>query len=407
LYLIIQIRFLLSSSKTNYFGILLKQFLTHWQQISIISVLDFSWTPDFKSYFNIQSFISFISDDLFNIECFALNINGNSYLKNVTLIIILPIIMCSIFSIILLIEQIFYIISSKPSMDFKRIPGDLATCLIVIAFILFPEITRKCFSLLNCMDIDDSGTKKLLRFSPDIECWTDYHYFYILTLALPGFFIWGILYPSATFIILYRYKFPTKQIIKDSKIQEDSQKDSKIQEDSQKDQPSQHTIKSTKETTKYGKRFMDSHSGKESKIEVFLKFIYKGYREECYYWEYVLFIKKIILIFIGSFTDFFPNESKATILLALICIFLLLQVRIQPYENPYLNQIEFFSLFVTFLTANFGLLLYSEDFKSISAVMLAIMILIHVSFICFWTYVFIVFRRKSSRMRREKSQKNE
>jgi hypothetical protein len=263
---------------------------------------------------------------------------------------------------------------------------------------LFPEITRKCFSLLNCIEIDDTATKKLLRFSPDIECWTSYHHFYILTLALPGFIIWGVLYPIGIFLTMYRNQSAIKSIIRNSIPEGDPKK---IDTDSQEITNSVRGLSTGKRGSKIIKNASLKDGQNEIDISIILKFIYKGYKEDYYYWELVIFAKKIILIFIGSFTDFFPNESKATVLLALICIFLLLQVRIQPYENSYLNQIELLSLFVTFLTANFGLLLYSEDFKKAGVVLLAIMIMINVLFFCFWIYVFIFFKRKSMREKKK------
>ncbi len=116
-----------------------------------------------------------------------------------------------------------------------------------------------------------------------------------------------------------------------------------------------------------------SSAGRES--DIVLKFIYKGYRAEYYYWELVIITKKVIFIFIGSFTEFFPSESKATILLIIVALFLLLQTRLQPYEAKTLNNIEFLSLLVTFVSANVGIMLFSDDMKTVSKIFLVILIL--------------------------------
>lgn len=68
-YVFIQIRFMLKDIGAAYISILFKQIITHFQQISIISVLDLGWTPDFRSYFNFQSYFSFVSEELFNFDC--------------------------------------------------------------------------------------------------------------------------------------------------------------------------------------------------------------------------------------------------------------------------------------------------------------------------------------------------
>jgi hypothetical protein len=119
-----------------------------------------------------------------------------------------------------------------------------------------------------------------------------------------------------------------------------------------------------------------------------LKFVYKGYRAEYYYWEFIIIIKKFFLIFIGSFTEFFDTDSKATVLLIVVSIFLLFQTRIKPYESQYLNNIEFLSLLVTFLSANVGIMLYSDDMKKISFFFLIGLISFNSVFILYWMYVF-------------------
>ena len=109
-------------------------------------------------------------------------------------------------------------------------------------------------------------------------------------------------------------------------------------------------------------------------VSIALKFIFNGYKPEYYYWEIILIIKKVLLIFIGNFTEFFPTDSKATILLIVLAIFIFIQSRYKPYEAKVLNQIEFLSLFVTFLSANIGIMLFSEDMKKIGEYLLICLI---------------------------------
>ena len=129
-----------------------------------------------------------------------------------------------------------------------------------------------------------------------------------------------------------------------------------------------------------------------------LRFIYRGFKNEYYYWELVIFIKKMILIFIGSFTDMFPAESKAPILLVVISIFLLIQVRVKPYERTYLNNIETLSLLVSFLSANIGIMLYSDDLKKTSTYFLGLMITFNISFLLYWLMAFYKLKHRSKKI---------
>ena len=39
---------------------------------------------------------------------------------------------------------------------------------LVLVYILYPEILRKCFSLMNCVELDNSTGLKALNLSPNI-----------------------------------------------------------------------------------------------------------------------------------------------------------------------------------------------------------------------------------------------
>ena len=129
-----------------------------------------------------------------------------------------------------------------------------------------------------------------------------------------------------------------------------------------------------------------------------LKFLYRGYRHEYYYWEIVLYTKKFLLIFIGSFSEFFPNSTKATILLIILTYYLFLQARQKPYETYFLNNIEYLSLIVTFLTANTGIMLFTPDLHQYSQIFLMMIIFINFSYIGLWCYYFYTYVIKISKL---------
>ena len=86
-YVIFQIRLVLKSSSSTS-GNLLKILLTHFQQISLISVLQLGWTPDFKAFFFFQSYLSLISDEIFNFDCFSFHFEPSSFVKTLLITII-------------------------------------------------------------------------------------------------------------------------------------------------------------------------------------------------------------------------------------------------------------------------------------------------------------------------------
>ena len=71
---------------------------------------------------------------------------------------------------------------------------------------------------MNCLEIDNDEHTRVLRMSPDTVCWSDYHRFYVLAIALPGLLFWGLATPLLAFYLLYSNRVDIKKIIKSGVI---------------------------------------------------------------------------------------------------------------------------------------------------------------------------------------------
>ena len=325
---------------------------------------------------------------------------------------------------------------------------------LVLVYILYPEILRKCFSLMNCIELDNSTGFKSLRLSPNLECWDSRHTKWVLAVALPGLIFWGIMIPLIILKALKHYQKPIIIFlsIKDQKSnsQRNKEKDFPLPNSSLRFEFKQQLDddialssiqKSSKikdkvacENSKLKSRFtsrntpipnpfshnnetlgLNSNDSLVKKIEISsdekLKinkeeetlslsavkivlnfgFFYRGYRQDCFYWEIVMFSRKFLLIFIGIFTEFFPKSSKATIFLVIINIYIYLQIKYKPYRHDYLNRLEILSLLVCFFTGNVGVLLFSPDIKKAAVFFLIIVLVLNLGFILFWLHQ-VVYR---------------
>ncbi len=120
-------------------------------------------------------------------------------------------------------------------------------------------------------------------------------------------------------------------------------------------------------------------------------YFYRGYNKDRYYWEIIMFSRKFLLIFIGVFTEFFPKNTKATVFLVIINIYMYLQVSYKPYKFDYLNRLENYSLIVCCLTGIVGILLFSEQIKNASIFFVILVVFLNVGYISFWIYQFYKF----------------
>ena len=192
-------------------AILMKLLLNHFQTISMITLVDLGWTPDFNFYFNVLDYLSFLFQDFFVIDCLVVDINQDLLVQKIIFTILLPVILSLLMITIWMIS--FFVLlyrksrhSEVDSKFFIFISEKMRITLLILVFILYPEILRKCFSLLNCLLIDDSDQYTVLTASPNVQCWNGDHTLWVLTVSMPGLIVWGLLTPLIIFLVLRKYK---------------------------------------------------------------------------------------------------------------------------------------------------------------------------------------------------------
>ena len=132
---------------------------------------------------------------------------------------------------------------------------------------------------------------------------------------------------------------------------------------------------------------------KEKGVDSFLiyHFFYKDYKTEFYFWETIMFSRKFLLIFIGVFTEFFPTNTKPTMLIIILVGYIYLQIKFKPYQFNYLNKLETYSLVVAFLTGNIGILLFSDFMQSFSVFFLFVIFGINLFYLATWVRYLIIY----------------
>lgn len=510
LYIAFQVNITFKANSSSNAGILLKQLVNHFQQVGMVSLVDLGWTPDIKSYFAIQEYFSFVSEEFITVDCFVEDFGYNLLTQKIVFGNILPI-MLSILTVVFWLVTFYfnYILRRARNTNLQKVFDQVRVSVMIIVYLLFPEILRKCFALLNCMVIDDYHATKVLMYSPQITCWEGDHYSYIFVAAFPGLFMWGLLTPLFIFYLLYKHRkyiiFNIKGAKKMEKLQTQSIQALNLIDElrlgkgaepntyktqilsfvtARQDEGGTLSLTSNKESNNnnnnnivkrnnfFQRKGLQEHSAagalnehdflkmnslewtsrkdtvvketfgvpdkKPSKAQdeeesspksrsktdsfyekikrasinvikklisgpaltekeqrrlrmengIMLKFLYRGYSPKFYFWEIIMFSKKFLLIFIGSFNDFFPSSTKAIVLLIFMAFYIFIQTKFKPFETRYLNNIEFTSLVMTFLTANMGIMLFTDDLKKISHVFLILILIFNFSFILLWTFYF-------------------
>jgi hypothetical protein len=81
---------------------------------------------------------------------------------------------------------------------------ELVATIIILLFLIHPNIVNMMFSVFSCKDLDDG--EKYLILSYDIKCWTTEHTFWATAVALPCLMIWGLGIPIVVMLGLVRNK---------------------------------------------------------------------------------------------------------------------------------------------------------------------------------------------------------
>lgn len=151
---------------------------------------------------------------------------------------------------------------------FEGLKSNFTSALVVLLFLVHPNISKAMFLSFNCTEID--GVYRLKENIKSI-CYQDEHLTYMLIISIPSVFIWALGIPLfALFLLVANRK------------------------------------------TLYMQDYNPVTESEHKKIvEVKMKygFIFAGYKGKTYYWEVILLYRKLGIIMATVFLSTFSNEA--------------------------------------------------------------------------------------------------
>ena len=274
--------------------------------------------PDFQVFMSLINTVSFLNENIIINDCFLQGSNSNTdytYLYKVISSLFFPI-LSSILPLIILLIMEFY------QRKFKRIAtadyairNKISLMFLISIFLFYPLIMKCSFSTLNCISLNRNDL--FLYMSPNVRCWSSEHIIFLTIIGIFGIFGWGFLFP--VFLSFYLKK---KFAIKRNMIQ--------------------YALKESINTT--------SVSLIEDKTVNFLKFFYKDYKSNLFFWESIIFLEKFALSVILYCNQLIQDEYVNLIFLLILLIYLLAFSNIQPYKIKYMNNLEFISTIIAIIT---------------------------------------------------------
>lgn len=79
-------------------------------------------------------------------------------------------------------------------------------------------------------------------------------------------------------------------------------------------------------------------------------FIVDGYRKDKFYWEYIIFSRKLLLIISKIYMENSSASVKSLFVMLIFLFYLIVQLTAHPYESNNLNRLEEYSLTIAGLS---------------------------------------------------------
>ena len=311
-------------------SIYIKIFTNYLQLVFIVTQFKLEWPTYVVQLFNIQKSAATVSDQIFSIDCYLAQKNSDDssegYYVKLCMVAAMPL-------FIFLIAYVYWICHGSVYQTYKPLKREVYTTIIVLFFLVYPNIVKLLFSNFSCVSIDQMDS--YLKDNTAIQCWDSRHKRYSFIVAIPGIILWAIGFPTLLLLLMGKNK----------------------------------------------RRLHLDH------YRVIFGFLYNGFRHSRFFWEFVIMYRKILLISIAVFM-----ASEALILQALNVVIVLfisvyLQYGFKPYNNLELNHMEMQALAVASITIYCGLYYLSKSIgDGIKMVLFIAIVLGNSYFILYWIY---------------------
>jgi hypothetical protein len=301
-------------------SIYLKIFTNYLQLVLLTTQLSLEWPSFVYELFNIQKNAGTATDQFLSVDCYLGDSSDddaykNLYFDKLKIIALIPV----IFS---LAATVFWTVHFAVRRDKGVFRKEWVATLVVLFFLIHPNILRSNFSYFSCTEIETG--EFWLNENLDIRCFDSKHNSFALVVVLPVLVIWGLLVPLLVLLYLSRRRRDLSEI--NTKL-------------------------------RFG-------------------FLYNGFKQSKFYWEFVIMSRKIVIICIVVFIGNQSTPVQALTLVLLLLNFLVIQYLTRPYASNELNQMELRSIFVASVTIFCGLYYLTGDLGEFAKVLFFLVMLL-------------------------------
>jgi len=317
-----------SAQKTKSLSSIYIKILMNYLQIVILAAsFNLQWPEQVLQLFSAQESAGSFTEQAFSVDCFL----DSSESTSSGAVIYNKLVVMAVIPFFLAIASVAAWAFIYIYRRYENFPKDsLIATIVILLFLAHPTLTKYLFNIFTCMDID--GQLYLLQ-QLEVKCWDSTHVFYIVTTALPAIVGWVLGVPAVCLMYLVKNKKTLHHM----------------------------------------------------SIRIRLGFLFNGYREQAYYWEFVILYRKIIIICCSVFLTTVSIPVQALCVMFILVFSLYLQDKIKPYTTTDLNSIELKSISCATVTIYCGLFFLTGDLGANAKLVLFIaIVIVNAFFIWHW-----------------------
>eukprot|EP01059_Diplonema_ambulator_P034027 TRINITY_DN742_c2_g1_i6.p2 TRINITY_DN742_c2_g1~~TRINITY_DN742_c2_g1_i6.p2 ORF type:complete len:5800 (+),score=1627.99 TRINITY_DN742_c2_g1_i6:20670-38069(+) len=206
---------------------------------------------------------------------------------------------------------------------------------LVVIFLVYPSLMKEVAMMLTCSDpvcVDSDNCHRFLLKDLSINCDEGMYYTYWY-ISLITFMMYGLGLPFAGWYVLSRNR----------------------------------------------------HKLRTKKVMSTLGFLYSGYRQKRYYWEMVITLRKMVVVFVVVFLTKYPRYQLWAAMWVM-AVFVFMNILLRPYKYRVLWALENVSLISIFTTLNLGLLYLDKGSTWSTNALTAFIMVLNISVVMIFLY---------------------
>ena len=305
--------------------------LTNYLQLMFLTAqFEFNWPSYVLQLLNAQKVIVSSTDSIFSIDCYlrtsASSRPEDSYYYKIILITLMPI-------ILFIVSFIIWVGICFTKETYSYLKRELFLTMIIVFFLVYPNISMICFANFSCIYIDKLGY--YLKNNYAIECSGERYTQYYLIVVFPSIVVWIVGLPAIILAAMIKRK-----------------------------------------------RFLH-----QDYYKVVFGFLFNGYKKSIFFWEFGILYRKVLIISIVTFFTNVSTLTQAVSILLLLNLSIFLHLKLRPYVSNELNNMEMQALVTSAVTLYCGVYFLAQDLGSTVKMLLFTIILMgNMFFIIYWAY---------------------